>query len=176
MAWGVANITENWLQPVSVQAQTAPAMPAWTAVGASGTVDESSIPIFGFTDASAGYGANASVAALEFRYNVVNTHHFVSAAGALPSIAMPGWTVMEFGAQAPFTSIAQALLYKVNKCNGKQQLICQVRHTNQPEGMCRFCQFPNNTFDFGNFLYYVRVVLDRNTPGEVPMAHTLRIY
>ena len=176
MAWGVANITEDWLQPVSVQAQAAAPPAAWTAIGASGTVDESSIPFFGFTNASAGYGANASVAPLEFRYNVVNTHHFVSAAGAIPSIPMPGWTQMEFGAQAPFTSLAQAFLYKVNRCTGKQQLICQVRHTNQPEGMCRFCQFPNNTFDFANYLYYVRVVLDRNTPGELPMAHTLRIY
>jgi hypothetical protein len=84
---------------------------------------------------------------------------------------------MEFGAQAPFTSVAHAFLYKVSRCTGQQVLVCQARHTNQPApGICQFCQFPNNTFDFGNFLYYVRVVLDRNTPSELPMAHTLRIY
>jgi hypothetical protein len=176
MAWGVANITQDWLQPVSVQAQAAP-LAAWTAIGASGTVDESSIPFFGFTNASAGYAAgNPSVAPLEFRYNVVNTHHFVSAAGALPSIPIPGWTQMEFGAQAPLTSLAQATLWRVRRCTGEQQLICVITHTQSPTGTCRFCQFPPTTFDFGNYLYYVRVLLDRNTPGEIPIAHTLRIF
>jgi hypothetical protein len=177
MAWGIAGITQDWLQPASVQAQAAPPIAPWTAIGASGTVDELSIPFFGFTNASAGYGANQSVAPLEFRYNVVNTHHFVSAAGAIPSVTMPGWTTMEFGAQAPFTSIAQALLYRVDRCTGQQVLLCQVIHNNQPApGTCRYCQFPNTAFNFNSYLYYVRVVLDRNTPGEVPMAHTLRIY
>jgi hypothetical protein len=84
---------------------------------------------------------------------------------------------MEFGAQAPATSLAQAYLYRVNRCTGAQTLVCYVQHTNQPApGNCRVCQFPNNTFDFMSYLYYVRVVLDRNTPNELPMAHTLRIY
>jgi len=40
----------------------------------------------------------------------------------------------------------------------------------------RTCTFANTTFNFSTYLYYVRVVLDRNTPFETPMAHTLRIY
>jgi hypothetical protein len=157
-------------------AQGFPVAP-WTAIGASGSVDESSIPIFGFTNASAGYGPTASIAPLEFRYNVVNTQHFVSTAGGIPTVTQPGWTTLEFGAQAPFTSTATAYLYRVNRCTGQQTLICQVRHTNQAApGICRLCQFPNTTFNFTSYLYYVRVILTRNTPNELPMAHTLRIY
>jgi len=52
-----------------------------------------------------------------------------------------------------------------------------VRHTNQPApGIRKPCQFPNTTFNFTSYLYYVRVLLDRNTVGENPIAHTLRIY
>jgi hypothetical protein len=117
------------------------------------------------------------VSPLEFRYNVVNVQHFVTATGGIPTVTMPGWRTLEFGAQAPFTSTADASLYRVNRCTGQQVLICQVRHSNQPApGICRTCQFPNTTFDFANFLYYVRVQVDRNTPNEIPMAHTLRIY
>jgi len=169
----------TWIQATPVAAQIVPGFPPapWTAVGSSGSVDESSIPFFGFTNASAGYGFNASTAPLEFRYNVVNVQHFLSATGGIPNVTNPGWTIMEFGAQAPLTSLAEAYLYRVNRCTGQQVLICQVRHSNQPApGVCRTCQFPNTTFNFTSFLYYVRVVLDRNTPGEAPMAHTLRIY
>ena len=177
--WGVASLTHDLVAPVTASAQilVPPPPPAWTAIGASGSVDESSIPIFGFTNASAGYGANASVAPVEYRYNVVNTHHNVSAAGAIPSVAMPGWTTLEFGAQAPGTSTATAYLYRVRRCSGAQQLVCQVYHTGTPApGDCKKCQFANTTFNFSSDLYYVRVVLDRNTVNEQPMAHTLRIY
>jgi hypothetical protein len=176
---GIATVLGDLGGITPASAQVIPGIPPapWTAIGASGSVDESSIPFFGFTDASAGYGPNASTAPLEFRYNVVNTQHFVSAAGGIPTVTQPGWTILEFGAQAPFTSTATALLYRVNRCTGQQTLICQVRHSNQPApGICRTCQFPNNAFNFTSYLYYVRVIVDRNTPNELPMAHTLRIY
>jgi hypothetical protein len=177
LAFAIGSNLKECVDLTPVAAQVAAPPSPWTAVGASGTVDESSIPFFGFTNASAGYGPNASVAPLEYRYNVVNVHHFVSAAGAIPSVTMPGWTTLEFGAQAPATSIAQAYLYRVNRCTGQQALICWVGHANQPApGNCRTCQFPNATFNFTSYLYYVRVILDRNTPNELPMAHTLRIY
>jgi hypothetical protein len=179
MAWGIVTSDLISLTPVAAQTLVAPVIPIapWTAIGASGTVDESSIPIFGFHNASAGYGLNAAVAPLEFRYNVVNTHHFINSAGAIPTVTQPGWTTLEFGAQAPFTSSAEAFLYRVNRCTGTQVLICQVRHYNQPApGTCKTCTFPNTTFNFSNYLYYVRVVVDRNTPNEIPLAHTLRIY
>jgi hypothetical protein len=180
LAWGLAAVVPGWLDLTPVAAQViAPILIApWTAIGASGTVDETSIPFFGFTNASAGYKPTASVAPLEFRYNVVNTQHAINSVGAgIPSITQPGWTTLEFGAQAPATSTAEAFLYRVNRCTGQQTLICQVRHTDQAApGTCKTCQFPNTTFNFASYLYYVRVGLDRNTTGELPAAHTLRIY
>jgi hypothetical protein len=170
-------VLDDWTDPLPVAAQAGVPPAPWTAIGASGTVDELSIPTFAFTNASALYGPNGSVAPLEFRYNVVNTQHMVSAAGGIPSITQPGWTTLEFGGQAPATSTADAYLYRVNRCTGQQTLICWVRHADTPApGNCRVCQFPNTTFNFTSYLYYVRVVLDRNTPGELPAAHTLRIY
>jgi hypothetical protein len=178
LAWSFGGSVRNWVSLTPVAAQViAPAVAPWTAVGASGSVDESSIPYFGFTNASAGYKPTASIAPLEFRYNVVNVQHYLSAAGGIPTVTMPGWTTMEFGAQAPGTSVADAYLYRVNRCTGAQTLICAVRHYNQPApGACKPCQFANTTFNFASYLYYVRVVLDRNTVNELPMAHTLRIY
>jgi len=179
---GVAVRVHEWAKVEPVAAQVIAPIPLvapWTAIGASGSVDETSIPFFGFTNASAGYKPSQSVAPLEFRYNVVNVHHFVNAAGGVPSVTMPGWTQMEFGAQAPATSSAEAILYRVNRCTGQQEPICRIYHSNQPApGACKLCATPfaNNTFNFTSYLYYVRVLLDRNTYGETPMVHTLRIY
>jgi hypothetical protein len=173
---GITAAVYEFAGPVPVSAQVGLPPGPWTAVGASGTVDETSIPIFGFTNASAMYGPNASLAPLEFRYNITNVPHPISATGGIPTLTQPGWTTLEFGAQAPGTSIADAYLYRVNRCTGQQVLICYVHHNNTPvPGTCRQCQFANTTFDFANYLYYVRVVLDRNTAAEQPAAHTLRI-
>jgi len=62
LALGVGSNLKEWADLTPVAAQVAA---PWTAVGASGSVDESSIPIFGFTNASAGYGLNASTAPLD---------------------------------------------------------------------------------------------------------------
>jgi hypothetical protein len=176
IGFGAMSKLHEWIEPASVEAQGTPVAP-WTAIGASAAVDESSLFRFAFTNASAGYGANASVAPLEFRYNITNVEHTVSPNGGIPTLTSPGWTTLEFGAQAPATSIATAYFYRVNRCTGQQTLICLIQHTNTPApGMCRVCQFPNTTVDFGNYLYYIRVVLDRNTASELPMAHTLRLY
>jgi hypothetical protein len=174
-----ASRLHDWVQISPVAAQVTTVNP-WTAIGASGVADETDfapIPLFAFTNASAGYGANASLAQLEFRYNVVNVEHRVSATGGLPTETSPAWTILEFGAQAPATSTASAFLYKVSRCTGQQTLICSVRQTNQPApGTCKMCQFANTTFDFANNLYYVRVLLTRDASTEQPMANTLRIY
>lgn len=180
--WVVGGRIHEWAKLEPVAAQIVPGFPVapWTAVGSSGSVDELSIPYFGFTGPSAGYRATPiSVQPLEFRYNVVNVHHAVNAAGGVPTVTIPGWTQMEFGAQTPGTSFAEATLYRVNRCTGQEAPICRIYHSNTPApGACRVCPqpFPNTAVNFSGYLYYVRVVLDRNTSLENPMVHTLRIY
>jgi hypothetical protein len=142
----------------------------WTAVGSSGTVDETALPYFGFTNASAGFKPTAWINPLEFRYNVTNTFDN----NANPN--MPGWTRLELGATAPATSTVDAALYRVYRCTGAQSIVCQVRVAQTDAGICRYCTFPAGSVDFGNYLYYVRVAVDRNTAAENPQVHTLRIY
>lgn len=156
--------------PLPVHAQ-APILVPWTAVGATGAVDEGSLSRFAFTNASAGYlSTTASVDLLEFRFNVTNT--FDNNA----SPAAPGWTTLELGAQAPATSVVAATLYKVNPCTGAQAVVCSTRVTNSSAGTCKACTFAAGTINFATTLYYVRVTVDRNTPSELPLLHTLRIF
>ena len=165
----------SWIEVPQVAAQItapAPTLTPWTAIGASGTVDESSIQHFAFTQASAGYNPLSTLLNfLEFRYNVTNTYDNNTALG--PNV--PGWTRLELGASAPGQSVVDATLYRVRRCNGEQQIICQVRVADALK-TCRTCTFANNAINFTNDLYYVRVAVDRATVGEVPLVHTLRIF
>lgn len=155
--------------PIPAYAQAVPPA-AWTAVGATGAVDESSLTRFAFTNASAGYATTTpSVDPLEFRFNVTNTYDN----GANPNV--PGWTSMQLGGQAPGTSFVTAQLYQVDPCTGAQKLICQDRIVQAPNGTCVKCTFTATTVDFGRANYYVRVLMDRATPSENPLLHGLRI-
>ena len=166
---------QTWLPAARLMAQTERLAP-WTAIGASGTIDDSGISLFAFVNASAGYRATAATSPLEFRYNVDNVQHGVSTAG-FPSITSPGWTNLELGAQAPGTSTVAAYLYRVSRGTGTQVLICVVLHSNQPPpGTDKVCKFSNTTFNFATYLYYVRVIVDRSVSSDSPLVHTLRIY
>lgn len=175
---GVSQIAQNmydWIEPQTAAAQVIVPIPfyrPWTAVGSTGAVDESSLPYFAFTNASAGYKLSPWVNQLEFRYNVTNTFDN----NANPN--RPGWTTLELGAQAPGTSTVEATLYRVNRCTGQQTALCPVRVAQAYTGTCKTCTVPTalGPVDFGTYLYYVRVALDRNSPGEQPWVHTLRVY
>jgi hypothetical protein len=172
--FGMVEIYRNWMPPVPAAAQVLAPLPtpsAWTAVGSTGVVDESGLSTFGLTGPGAGYRAGiASVAPIEFRYNVVNTNH----AGA--NAAVPPWTTLELGAVAPGTSVVDATLYRVNRCTGYQSVLCQTRIASTSAGTCRLCTVPAGSFNFTSYLYYVRVAVDRNAANETPRVNTLRIY
>ena len=156
-----------------IPSAAAPPPVPWTAVASTGAADESAFGIFAFSGPSVGYGAVAtSTAPIEFRYNVTNTGDTAS--------STPGWKTLEVGMFAPATSVVSASLYQVERCTGKQTLLCSVRGTNftGTTGQCRTCtlQTTANPIDFARYLYYVDLFLDRNTPGEKPLAHTLRLF
>jgi len=110
------------------------------------------------------------VSPLEFRYNVTNTYDN----NANPNA--PGWTTLELGAQAPAASSVAAYLYRVNPCTGAQTLLCATKVTGVASGTCNKCSFAAGSVDFTNSLYYVRAVISRTTPNELPLLHTLRVY
>jgi hypothetical protein len=169
-AFIVADRGSFLLEPPTASAQVLFIPRPWTAVGSSGSVDESALQYFAFTNASAGFRPTAWINPLEFRYNVTNTFDN----NANPNL--PGWTRLELGATAPATSTVDATLYRVYRCTGAQSVVCQVRVAQTDAGTCRYCTFPAGSIDFGNYLYYVRVAVDRNTVTENPQVHTLRIY
>jgi hypothetical protein len=158
-----------WIEPKTASAQSA--IRPWTAIGASGSVDEASLPMFGFSSASAGYNStSSSVSPLEFRYNITNTYDN----NANPN--MPGWTKLELGAQATENSFVEARLYRISRCTGAWLQICPtVRVQNATTGTCLTCEM-NQPIDFGTYLYAVDVTVDRAVNTERPMVHTLRIY
>ena len=161
----------DWVTPTAVSAQAAVLGP-WTAIGASGTVDESSICCFGFTGPSAGYAAaSTSINPLEFRYNVTNTFDN-SPLG--PNI--PGWTTLELGGVAPGGSSINAILYRVSRCTGQQAIICRTRIAQSTTGVCKTCTFANTAINFTTDLYYVDVQVARVATAEVPLVHNLRIF
>ena len=169
----------HWAYPPTASAQITAPLP-WTSIGAGGTVDELSLPDFGFSPPglpngqagpSAGYRFGSfSITPLEFRYNVTNTEKSL----------VPGWTILELGATAPGTSTVRAQLWKVRRCDGiaePPKPLCQIVMTGiGPPGECRRCQFAPAQVDFSNYLYYVRVQVDRNYYQDQPQVHTLRIY
>jgi len=153
--------------------QVPPPVP-WTAVASTGAVDEASAANarYAFTNACVEYRpATTSVAAIELRYNVVNTFDN----GPNPNV--PGWTNMELGFVAPGTSEVVAELIRVEPCTGEQTVICRIRGLQSPNPTCRRCDqpFPAGAIDFSRFLYYIRLRLDRNTVNERPKACTLRL-
>jgi hypothetical protein len=164
-------LAKNWVAPDVAHAQVV--LGRWTAIGASGTVDESALTIFGFTGPSAGYNSTStSTNAIELRYNVTNTYDNASVGANIP-----GWTTLEVGGVGPATSYVQATLYRVVRCTGAQTIICQTpRITGSDQAGCKTCTFVNTAVNFTNDLYSVRVIVDRATPSEQPRVHTLRIF
>lgn len=165
----VSRTSADWSQPPVVHAQGV--LVPWTAAGATGSVDESSLADFRFNLASAGYSSTStSLIPLEFRYNVTNTYD------NQPNPNVPGWTTLELGGIAPGTSGLSATLYKVQKCTGVQKVICATKIGGPIGNTCNTCQFPNNLVDFSMGVYYVDVQVFRNNLADNPMVNTLRIY
>lgn len=155
----------------------APTVP-WTAVASTGAVDESAQSIFAFTDACVEYKpaltAPGVTGPIEVHYNVVNTFDNRNP----PTV--PGWTTFELGSAAPAGSAVEAILFKVERCTGKQTELCRVRNTS-PAGaslgaICKTCTFAAASLDFANNLYYAKVTLTRTTPNALPRACTLRVF
>jgi len=151
----------------------------WTAVASTGAVDESALSNFAFTDACVEYRpaltAPAVTGPIEVHYNVVNTFDNRNP----PTV--PGWTTFELGSAAPAGSAVEAILFKVERCTGKQTEVCRVKNTSAagipaPGSICKTCQFAAASLDFANNLYYVKVTLTRTTPTALPRACTLRVF
>jgi hypothetical protein len=141
----------------------------WTSVGSSGaTIDESDLRIYAVDGPDLFFAPNKG-GTINARYNVVNTSNPFGT-------QMPLWTTLELGYTdaSPAGSIT-AYLWKVTPCTGERVLLCSVTSSNNGTE-CNTCQFANNSFNFLTNLYFVGVVMTRNSPDANPILHTLRIY
>jgi hypothetical protein len=141
----------------------------WTAVASTGVIDEASIKFYGCSGASLGF-KNQMGGLVTARYNVTNTFDNNEDPNK------PGWDTLELGAQVPGGGRVSATLWQVDPCTGQQVQLCEAEnHGEGPQPDCVECNFANS-IDFGLFLYYVEVKVERNNQALQPLAHTLRIY
>jgi hypothetical protein len=156
-----------FLTALTASAQTG----TWTAVGSTGTVDPTQVALFGVIGGTrlgfnpAG-GSNAGT--IVARFNVTNTW----GGGTRDN---PPWTTLEVGGvNTSGFDIVAATLYRVNPCTGARTAICTANNT--ISNSCATCVFPNTTFNFTNFLYYVEVSITRTVGTGSPQLSTLRIF
>jgi|SRR6185369_3399737 len=146
----------------------AAAMGTWTAVASTGVVDESAVGIYSFGSTNLAYlGGSAAVTPIVARYNVTKTW---SASDT------PPWTTLELGYfdNGP-TGAVRADLFQVDRCTGKQTLLCSFTSVDFTTSTCGSCTFAT-PINFAVSLYYVQVTLSRTSPNALPQAFTLRIF
>lgn len=153
-----------FLLPLSLSAQTG----TWTAVASSGDIDETALGIFAVNGSSLQH-QGASLTSIVARYNVTNTF-----GGGLTDL--PPWTTLELGS-FDNTNLGgvRATLFQVDPCTGNQVALCGVGSVDAAAPTCQKCSFTQQ-IDFGQFLYYVEVVIFRSNGAVFPAARTLRIY
>jgi hypothetical protein len=142
----------------------------WTAVGSTGVMDESAAGIFQFGTTNLTYNGAGSLNPIIARYNVTNT--FGGAASDTPP-----WQFLEMGYLDTNPQVAvQATLFRVDPCTGAQIPLCTVVSSDAATSVCKRCQFTAGV-NFATNLYYVQVVLTRQTAGVTPpQLFTLRIF
>jgi hypothetical protein len=141
----------------------------WTAVGSTGAVDDGSLQNFGFFEPFASYRPGSmSVDPLVFRYNVTNPGH---------DTPVPGWMNLYLSSwvQAAGSAVG-ATLIRVDRCTGEVTPICTTVNSQITEKpICTWCSFAATDINFDEYLYYVRVQLDRADQPDPPRAYSVRL-
>jgi uncharacterized membrane protein len=141
----------------------------WTAVAATGIVDEDSLQDFGFDDAWATYRSGSqSLNPLTFRYNVTNPGH---------DTPIPGWMRLFLNSHVPAAGgVVRATLIRVDPCTGERTPLCTTVNNQVTESpICTTCEFAPADINFQQYLYYVRVQLDRADQPDPPRAYSVHL-
>ena len=139
----------------------------WTSVGSAGaTIDEADQGIYAVDGGDLFFAANTS-GTLNARYNVVNTANI--------NLEMPVWNTLEIGYTDTGAGAVQAFLWRVDPCTGNKVLLCSVTSTDNPNAVCKTCNFAGG-LNFVQNLYFVGVQMIKNAQGPNPILHTLRIF
>lgn len=153
------------LLPLSLSAQNG----TWTAVASSGDIDETSLGLFAVQGPLL-FHAPGAVGNVVARYNVTNTF-----GGGVSDF--PGWNTLELGYfDAAAGTQVTATLFQVNPCTGASVIVCVVTSVDNAAPACATCMFGGGAFNFGNFLYFVEVTVQRAAAAQNVSARTLRIF
>jgi hypothetical protein len=169
-AGGIGAVASKSLAPGAAPTfQGVPPLLPWSAVAATGAVDEDSIRDYGFDEPWASYRSGSmSLDPLTFRYNVTNPGH---------DTPIPGWTQLFLNSLVPAAGgVVRATLIKVDPCTGEATPICTTVNNQVTESpICTKCAFDPADINFQYFLYYVRVQLDRADQPDPPRAYSVRL-
>ena len=144
------------------------AQSGWTTPCSAGaTIDEASQAVY-LTSAQYLTFAAGQVGTVQARYDVTNT--------AFPSASNPPWTIMELDCfdNNPAVSVT-ATLFEYDPCEHVLTQLCAITSADMGN-QCIPCQFPPNTFDFVNNVYWVQLNIVRNNAALVVRANSLRIH
>ncbi len=142
---------------------------AWSAVGSTGAIGETSLGIYAFNTPALQHRVGTTGTILA-HYNVTNTF-----GGGLTDT--PGWTTLEMTwFDNSIQSAIAAVLFRVDRCTGATTVLCNVSSLDIATPTCRTCTFPVGSIDFGNSLYFVQVRLARGVAAVTPQVIGLRIF
>jgi hypothetical protein len=138
-------------------------------VAATGIVDEANLPDYAVGDAMASYRfGSQSVDPLVFRFNVTNPGH---------DSVVPGWMHLFLNSHVRAAgSSVSATLFRVDPCTGERIPICTtVNNQITEKPICTTCEFAPAAINFQQYLYYVRLQLDRADQPDPPVAYSVHL-
>ncbi len=142
---------------------------AWSSVGSTGSVDETSLAIFAVNGPSMQFLPTATGTVFA-RYNVTNTF-----GGGLTDT--PAWNTLEMTYFDPSPSSAlAATLFRVDHCTGVTSILCTVSSADATTNSCKVCNFPPGSINFGTSLYFIELRLSRSVTTVNPQLIGLRIF
>lgn len=141
----------------------------WSMVGSTGTPDPAALG-WRYTGPTFEMAPNRwTNIGLVSRYPVTNTY------GSGIDIS-PAWTTLRlvYTDNSNLGSVV-AKLFKVDKCNNTETLLCTITSSDGADVQCASCQFSSSDIDFANFTYYVEGRLIRSATSATEQLHTVAI-
>ena len=161
-------IRRNLLPAVFALFLAAPVLaapPPWTAAGTTAVIDETSVPLYALTPPYIGFSATAGAGVIHAYFNVTDT----------TATGLPGWTTLEISAfdNHPQSQV-QAVLYRLDKCNGTITAICGATSADNAQTTCARCNV--TPLDFTLYDYYVHATIYRSSTSLAPKLYGVRLY
>jgi hypothetical protein len=140
----------------------------WSSVGSTGNFRPNDFFLAATSGPTSKFNSH-STGTMVKRYLVTNTF-------GTGSSSTPGWTNL----RAAFTDDSAngsvtIKLFKVDKCNNNETLLCTISSSDASGVQCSSCQIASTDVDFANFSYWVEVTLTRTTTTANEQIHSVAL-